>query len=186
MSHWTPWDWIAYACLGISATGVAMASLPKDTKTMVEGWSGFFRSKRWSFVPAIFFVLATIIFIIRIVSISEGNVSPASGSSAKQRREIVNSLAKLVDEGTQFQYRFSTDSIPTRSELDDWGKRVQDVLSKPVLGDGYVARFNSSASFRGVYLPNQPTDRGERVAWLDERVSTLREFIKELSDTSRD
>jgi hypothetical protein len=59
MSKWSPWDWIAYTCLGIAAGGAAISALPKETRAVFEGWSSLFTSPKWSFVPAIFFIIAT-------------------------------------------------------------------------------------------------------------------------------
>ncbi len=68
MSHWRFWDWIAYTCLGIAAAGVALAQLPKDARAMIEGWSDIFASSKWSYVPSIFFVIATAVLIIRVLT----------------------------------------------------------------------------------------------------------------------
>ena len=67
MAHWTPWDWIAYGCLGIAALGLAVASLAKEYPDMFHWLPGFFSNSRWSFIPAILFVVATLIFIIRLL-----------------------------------------------------------------------------------------------------------------------
>ncbi len=70
MSRWSVWDWIAYICLGIAAVGVVLTQLPKDVRAMIEGWSDVFASPKWSYVPAIFFVIATVVFIIRMLTLN--------------------------------------------------------------------------------------------------------------------
>jgi hypothetical protein len=67
MSHWSAWDWIAYACLGVAALGLALGSWGKENPEMLERLPSLFSSPRLAPVPAILFIIATVIFIIRLV-----------------------------------------------------------------------------------------------------------------------
>ena len=70
MSNWSPWDWIAYACLGIASVGLALGSLGKESPNLFSEFPSFFSSPKWASVPALLFMLATLIFIVRLVGIS--------------------------------------------------------------------------------------------------------------------
>jgi len=66
MSNWSPWDWISYGCLGISAIGLAIAAAPKALHSKLK-FSGILSSTKWSYAPALFFLIATVIFIARLL-----------------------------------------------------------------------------------------------------------------------
>jgi hypothetical protein len=67
MSNWSAWDWIAYGCLGVAALGLALGSWGKENPEMLERLPSLFSSPRLAPVPAILFIIATVIFIIRLV-----------------------------------------------------------------------------------------------------------------------
>jgi hypothetical protein len=66
MSQWTAWNWIAYGCLAISAFGTAFGTIFQKYPQMLSRMPAFFSSSLWSFVPAIFLVIATVIFVVNL------------------------------------------------------------------------------------------------------------------------
>src|SRR5438552_9223237 len=66
MAQWSTWNWIAYGCLSISAFGIALGTIFQKYPQMVGRMPSFFSSPLWSFIPAIFLILASVIFIWRI------------------------------------------------------------------------------------------------------------------------
>jgi hypothetical protein len=97
------------------------------------------------------------------------------------KHEIATELAELAQDGIRFQERFTTKDIPTWDELNVWREDVAFVLGKTELADAYRARFDTSSGFEGLYLDGKSMDEGNRYRWVQQRVATLREFIKEFS-----
>lgn len=84
MSSWSGWDWIAYGCLGIAALGLGIGTWGKDNPEMLSNLPSLFSSPKWSAVPAILFVLATLIFIARLfVAAPNAPMSVTAGEGAK-------------------------------------------------------------------------------------------------------
>jgi hypothetical protein len=67
MSNWSGWDWISYGCLGLAAFGLAFGSWVKESPEMFSGIA-FISSPRWAFVPAALFAIATVVFLVRMLT----------------------------------------------------------------------------------------------------------------------
>jgi hypothetical protein len=82
MSRWTAWDWIAYGCIGIAAFGLATGAVWKESPAMFEQWPPLFSSPKWSFAPAVLFILGTIILLLRVFVHADhvSRAAPESGS----------------------------------------------------------------------------------------------------------
>lgn len=87
MSHWTAWDWITYGCLGIAAFGLALGSLLKEYPSMVSWMPEIFSSPKWAFVPALLFVVATIIFLVR--TFAPGQLDVANQNPKETKLELI-------------------------------------------------------------------------------------------------
>jgi len=114
----------------------------------------------------------------------QSHIASAYEPISVQRREVANSLARVLNSGTELEKRFGTDKLPTEQDLETWGKEVENVLRSPELGEAYIARFNSSDSatgLAGVALVGHTEQETNRWKWLTQRNATLREFIKEFS-----
>jgi hypothetical protein len=66
MAQWSIWNWIAYGCLAISAFGTAIGTILQKYPQMLSRMPSFFSSPLWSFVPAVFLIIATMIFVWRL------------------------------------------------------------------------------------------------------------------------
>src|SRR5260370_9329492 len=103
MSNWSGWDWIAFGCLGIAALGLAIGTWGKDNPEMLSNLPSLFSSPKWSAVPGILFVLATVIFIARLfvaapdapTSVTAGNtaVEGSSTATAKNKIEFIRNIS---------------------------------------------------------------------------------------------
>ncbi len=66
MAQWSIWDWIAYGCLAISAFGTAIGTILQKYPQILNRMPFIFSSSLWSFVPAVFLTIATVIFVWRL------------------------------------------------------------------------------------------------------------------------
>src|SRR5260221_14385461 len=94
MSNWSGWDWISYGCLGCAALGLAIGAWGKEYPEMLSGLPSFLSSPKWAAVPAVLFVLATIIFIVRLFVIPTASIATTS-NSAPQSPLIINEPVPL-------------------------------------------------------------------------------------------
>jgi hypothetical protein len=113
MSHWSFWDWIAYGCLGIAAFGLAIGTIWKEYPHMFQSWwPTFLSSPKWSFLPAIFFVIATLIFIFRAV---------APSATSKSAGPVQSVAAALIEKSELRMHSYGDDRDPTRlSDVNVW------------------------------------------------------------------
>lgn len=65
MESWTPWNWIAYGSIGMTAILVAIGTATKENSVLSNWLSPFLKTYVLGYGPAIFFIIATIIFIIQ-------------------------------------------------------------------------------------------------------------------------
>ena len=92
MSNWSGWDWISFGLLGLAAFGLAFGSLAKESPEMFSGLA-FLSSPRWAFLPAALFAVATVIFLVRMLTqepqkiVEQANQSPPTH---EQTRPPVN------------------------------------------------------------------------------------------------
>lgn len=100
---------------------------------------------------------------------------------SRANKTVVTALARLVQKGVVLERSYSKMIMPSQSDSDVWRTEVMEVLEKPELGDGYVARFDSAKGFEGVYPDGLSTDAARRYIWIEQRVEVLGQFIKELS-----
>jgi hypothetical protein len=66
MAQWSIWNWIAYGCLAISAFGTAIGTILQKYPQILNRMPFIFSSSLWSFVPAVFLTIATVIFVWRL------------------------------------------------------------------------------------------------------------------------
>jgi hypothetical protein len=109
---------------------------------------------------------------------------PAPEKRNANRREDIKRLSDFLEAGQNLESRFSTETIPSRQELHDWGQAVLDYINaSEALGDGYAARFNradSQPGLEGIALVGHTDEESERWKFLRKRNAVLLEFIKEL------
>ena len=67
MAQWSAWNWIAYGCLAISAFGTAFGTIFQKYPQVLSRLPPLFLSPLWSFVPATFLILATVIFAKQLI-----------------------------------------------------------------------------------------------------------------------
>jgi hypothetical protein len=67
VEHWDFWGWIAYILLASSALGVAINTIAKEHSAMLNGFPSYFRIYILGYGPAIFLILATLIFIFKLL-----------------------------------------------------------------------------------------------------------------------
>ena len=65
MEHWTPWNWIAYGSLAITAFLIAIGAAAKEQSALSNWFPPFFKTSVLGYGPAIFFMIATAIFVIQ-------------------------------------------------------------------------------------------------------------------------
>src|SRR5690349_9169446 len=63
MADWSPWNWIGYGSLAISAFGLAIGNIIQRYPQLLSRLPSAFSSPLWSFAPAVFLIVATVIFL---------------------------------------------------------------------------------------------------------------------------
>jgi hypothetical protein len=91
MSNWSAWDWIAYGCLAIAAFGLAAGQIQRETPTMFERLPAFFKSGRWSYVPAILVIVGT----AALAAEHFGLVTSRQLAESNTRQERSNAIPQL-------------------------------------------------------------------------------------------
>ena len=94
MSHWTVWEWIAYATLWISAIIVAVdggLKMSSEIHERVPRLRSAVKSPWWAFAPVVLIVLASILLVGREV----GWLGPSAPNFADQNMEqVINKTFK--------------------------------------------------------------------------------------------
>jgi hypothetical protein len=67
MRNWKFWDWVAYACLGVAAIGMAVGQVLKENQTVFETLPTFLLGPKWAYAPIILFALGSAILAVRVV-----------------------------------------------------------------------------------------------------------------------
>jgi hypothetical protein len=91
MARWGFWDWVAYACLGIAALGLAAGTAMHEQPTLWDKLPSFFTDPKWGYVPIVLFALGSLILAIRYVA-------PLVGKPSIQTRAATEQSTTLTEE----------------------------------------------------------------------------------------
>jgi hypothetical protein len=97
------------------------------------------------------------------------------------KHEITTELVDLSKDGIALQERFTTNDVPTWDELNAWKEEVAQVLGYTESAEANKSRFETSSGFESLHLDGKSLDEVNRYRWVQQRMATLREFIKEFS-----
>jgi hypothetical protein len=112
-----------YGCLGFAAFGLAVGAWGKENPEMFSGLPTFFSSSKWAAAPAILFVLATVIFIARLLGQGSQN-NPVAEAPPLASRPVVSALPPV--EPARFY------STGDKERISEAFYKLSQLLNKPV------------------------------------------------------